>query len=54
MHPPYPRLRFCNVPELSMDWNRNLFRQEYIDLLGTGAEMELFRGLPEQEFRLTV
>ena len=32
----------------------NLFRQEYIDFLGTGAEMELFCGLPEQELRLTV
>ena len=31
--------------ELSMDRNRNLFRREYIDFLGTGAEMELFRGL---------
>ena len=39
-----------------MDRNRNLFRQEYVDFLGTGAEMELFCGLPEQEqeFRLTV
>ena len=35
-----------------MDRNRNLFRQEYIDFLGTG--MELFCGLPEQEIRLTV
>ena len=37
-----------------MDRNRNLFRQEYIDFLGTGAGMELFSGLPEQEFPLTV
>ena len=39
-----------------MDRNRNLFRQEYIDFLGTGAGMELCCGLPgqEQEFRLTV
>ena len=37
-----------------MDRNRNSFRQEYIDFLGTGAGMELFCGLPEQEFRLTV
>ena len=39
-----------------MDRNRNLFRQEYIDFLGTGAGMELFCGLPEKEhkFRLTV
>ena len=43
-------------PELSMDRNRNLFRQEYIEILGTGAGMELFCGLLEleQEFRLTV
>ena len=36
--------------------NRNLFRQEYINFLGTGAGMERFCGLPEQEqeFRLTV
>ena len=40
--------------ELSMDRNKNLFRQEFIDLLGTGAGMELFCGLQEQEFRLTV
>ena len=39
-----------------MDRNRNLFRQEYINFLGTGAGMELFCGLPEQEqeVRLTV
>ena len=39
-----------------MDRNRNLFRQESIDFLGTGTEIELFCGLPEQEqeFRLTV
>ena len=41
-------------PELSMDRNRNLFRQEYINFFETGAGMELFCGLPEQEFRLTV
>ena len=42
--------------ELSMDRNRNLFPQEYINFLGTGAGMERFCGLPEQEqeFRLTV
>ena len=28
--------------ELSMDRNTNLFRQEYIDFLGTGTEMKLF------------
>ena len=39
-----------------MDRNRNLFRQEYVDFLRTGAGMELFCSLPEQEqeFRLTV
>ena len=39
-----------------MDRNRNFFRQEYKDFLGTGAGMELFCDLPEQEqeFRLTV
>ena len=39
-----------------MDRNRNLFRQEYVDFLGTRAGMELFCGLPEQEqeFWLTV
>ena len=42
------------TPELSMDRNRILFRQEYIDFLGTGAGMELFCSLPEQEFQLTV
>ena len=42
------------VAELSMDWNRNVFRQEYIDFLVTGTGMELFWGLPEQKFRLTV
>ena len=41
----------CYAPELSMDRNRNLFRQVYIDFLGTGAGMELFCGLQEQEFR---
>ena len=37
-----------------MDRIKNFFRQEYIDFLGTGAGMELFCGLPEQEFRLIV
>ena len=37
--------------KLSINRNRNLFRQEYIDFLGTGAGMKLFCGLPEQEFR---
>ena len=42
--------------ELSMDRNTNLFRQECIGFLGTGAGMKLLCGLPEQEqeFRLTV
>ena len=33
-----------------------MFRQEYVDFLGTGAGMELFCDLSEQEqkFRLTV
>ena len=31
-----------------MDRNRNLFRQEYTDFLGTGAGMEYFCGLPEK------
>ena len=39
--------------EFSIDRNRNLLRQEYIDFFGTGAGMELFCDLPEQEFRLT-
>ena len=36
---------FCHshsVPELSMNWSRNLYRQEYIDFLGIGAGMKLF------------
>ena len=37
-----------------MDRNRNFFRQECIDFFETGAGMEHFCGLPEQEFRLTV
>ena len=46
---------FDQLLELFMDPNRNLFRQECIDFLGTVAEMELFCGLleQEQEFRLT-
>ena len=38
-----------------MDRNRNFFRQEYINFLGTGTGMELFLWLTEQkqEFRLT-
>ena len=48
------RCRIPDAPDLSMDRNRNLFRQEYTDFLGTGAGIELFCRLPEQEFRLTV
>ena len=44
----------CFEIELSMDRNRNLFLQEYVDFLGTGGGMELFCGLQGQEFRLTV